>query len=203
MVLALVRWVRVRSRWRGYGVWVLGYGRTQAMVQAAARQDACVWPRPIPHTPYPRQRRLNLNPPRGNGSANAYTQPMSSSAEDFLTKSPQRPAPGTTDAPDPVAYAKEIGLLLKDRHCENIVALDVRGISPLTQVVIVASGTSDRQIKALAAEVGEEAAAAGFPAFRRRQRRRQHLGRARPGRHHGAPVRARDPGALRPGDALG
>lgn len=93
---------------------------------------------------------------------------MSTSAEDFLThspQSPQRPAPGSTDNPDPVAYAKEIGLLLKDRHCENIVALDVRGISPLTQVVIVASGTSDRQIKALAAEVGEEAAAAGFPAF--------------------------------------
>ncbi len=90
---------------------------------------------------------------------------MSTSAEDFLTKSPQRPEPGTTGTPDPAAYAKEIGLLLKDRHCENIVALDVRGISPLTQVVIVASGTSDRQIKALAAEVGEEAAKAGFPSF--------------------------------------
>ncbi|MEE9404935.1 MAG: ribosome silencing factor [Algisphaera sp.] len=90
---------------------------------------------------------------------------MTTSAEDFLTRSPERPDPNPGKAPDALAYVAEIGLLLKDRHCENIVALDVRGISPLTQVVIVASGTSDRQIKALADEVAEEAAVAGFPSF--------------------------------------
>ena len=90
---------------------------------------------------------------------------MAQPAEQFLTQSPDAGTAKRSDAPDPVEYAKEIGLLLKDRHCENIVALDVRGISPLTQVVIVASGTSDRQIRALASEVAEEAAKAGFPGY--------------------------------------
>lgn len=47
----------------------------------------------------------------------------------------------------------EAAHLLEDRHCENVVIFDVRGICQVTDYIIIATGTSDRQIKALGSEL--------------------------------------------------
>ena len=46
---------------------------------------------------------------------------------------------------------------LEDGKAMDPVALDVRGISTLTDVMVVASGTSDRQLRTLAERVTERA----------------------------------------------
>jgi ribosome-associated protein len=66
---------------------------------------------------------------------------------------------------DAQRFAVDAARLLADRHCEDVVVFDVRGVSPVTQYLVIASGTSDRQIKSLGAEVGELAAEEGFDRY--------------------------------------
>jgi ribosome-associated protein len=57
------------------------------------------------------------------------------------------------------AFAIEAARLLDDRHCEDIKLLDVRGVSQVCDYVLIGTGTSDRQMKSVAAELedlGEE-----------------------------------------------
>ena len=53
-----------------------------------------------------------------------------------------------------------------DRHCEDVRLLDVRGLSQVCDFVLVASGTSDRQAKSVAAELEDLGKERGFPAYR-------------------------------------
>jgi ribosome-associated protein len=62
-------------------------------------------------------------------------------------------------------FAIEAARLLEDRHCEDVRLLDVRGISQVCDYILIATGTSDRQMKSLAAELvdlGEEQSQACF-----------------------------------------
>ena len=43
----------------------------------------------------------------------------------------------------------------EDNNCEDIVVLDLRGISPVTDYFVIASGTSDRQMRAVGDEIVE------------------------------------------------
>jgi ribosome-associated protein len=52
-------------------------------------------------------------------------------------------------------------VVLDDMKAQNITVLDVRDKTPLTDVMIVASGTSDRHVKALAETVAYRAKEAG------------------------------------------
>jgi len=60
-----------------------------------------------------------------------------------------------------VAIAKEFALaaakIADGRHCSNIVVLDLRGKSPATDYFVIATGTSDRQMRAVADEICEAA----------------------------------------------
>ncbi len=54
-------------------------------------------------------------------------------------------------------FAIELARIADDNKSENVVALDMRGISHVTDFVVLATGTSDRQMRAvadLAAEYG-------------------------------------------------
>ena len=51
---------------------------------------------------------------------------------------------------------------LEDIKGQDIVTLDVTGVSDVTDTLVVASGTSNRQVKALAQNVVETAKKAGF-----------------------------------------
>ncbi|QQE10547.1 ribosome silencing factor [Planctomycetota bacterium] len=50
-------------------------------------------------------------------------------------------------------FVVESARLLKDTHCEDVIVLDVRGVSQLTDYVIFASGTSDRQMRSVGDDI--------------------------------------------------
>lgn len=60
-----------------------------------------------------------------------------------------------TQAIPPEQLAIEFARLAEDRHGEDIVVLDLRRLSPVTDYFVIATGTSDRQIRALADEIGQ------------------------------------------------
>jgi ribosome-associated protein len=53
------------------------------------------------------------------------------------------------------------------RHCSDIVVLDLGGKSPATDYFVIATGTSDRQMRTVADEVSEEARKHGLQRFGR------------------------------------
>ena len=62
-------------------------------------------------------------------------------------------SPSTSHATDLREFAIEAARLLKDRRCEDVTLLDVRGLSQVCDYVLVASGTSDKQMKSVAGEL--------------------------------------------------
>ncbi len=50
-------------------------------------------------------------------------------------------------------FAVQAARIARDRHCTDIVLLDLRGISPATDYFLIATGTSDRQSRTVADEV--------------------------------------------------
>lgn len=58
------------------------------------------------------------------------------------------PATDRTNA-DPEAvrqFAIDAAMTLRDSKCENLIVIDVRGLSPVTDYLVIGSGTSDRQM---------------------------------------------------------
>lgn len=47
------------------------------------------------------------------------------------------------------AFAIDCARLLRDDKCEDIVVLDLRGVSPICDFFVIATGTSDRQMRAI------------------------------------------------------
>ena len=72
----------------------------------------------------------------------------------------------TSDEQSLRRFAIEAARLLEDRHCEDIVLLDVRGLSQVTDYLLIGSGTSDRQMKSLASELADLGDEHQEPAFR-------------------------------------
>jgi ribosome-associated protein len=67
--------------------------------------------------------------------------------------------------------AKELALaaakLASERHCSDIVVLDLTGISPATDYFVIATGTSDRQMRTVADEICQTARDQGMQRFGR------------------------------------
>jgi len=55
--------------------------------------------------------------------------------------------------------------LAKGRHCRDIVVLDLVGISPATDYFVIATGTSDRQMRTVADEICKAAREYGLQRF--------------------------------------
>jgi ribosome-associated protein len=66
-----------------------------------------------------------------------------------------------------LAFAVEGARLLADRHCTDIRLLDVRGLSQVCRYVLLASGTSDRQMKSVADELEDLGGERDNPCFRK------------------------------------
>jgi len=58
---------------------------------------------------------------------------------------------GNTDAARTLAI--EAARLASDSHCEDVVVLDLRGISPVTDYFVIATGTSSRQMRSVADDI--------------------------------------------------
>lgn len=79
-----------------------------------------------------------------------------------------RPKPAPTGSEREKVVRKFIAAsakLLAGLHCENMVVLDVRGLSDLTDYILIATGTSDRQIKGVAGQVTDLALEYGLERF--------------------------------------
>ena len=64
-------------------------------------------------------------------------------------------------------FALEAAKLAKERRCSNILVLDLRGKSPATDYFVIATGTSNRQIRTVADEICEMARENGKQRFGR------------------------------------
>ena len=61
----------------------------------------------------------------------------------------------------------DIARELSDSHCEDIKVLDVRGLTDVFDYVVIATGTSDRQIRSVGGDVEHVAEAVGYERFGR------------------------------------
>lgn len=73
-------------------------------------------------------------------------------------------AAGAPDA-DP-GWILEAARLVRDRHARDVVLLDVRPISQIADYFLIATGTSDRQINAVADELKQLGKKHGNPPWR-------------------------------------
>lgn len=88
---------------------------------------------------------------------------MPSTPEQFTTRGNPSASPKQTDAARDFAVAA--ARLVADLRCEDVVVFDVTGVSQVTNFIVIASGTSDRQIKSVGAEVAELGAESGFERY--------------------------------------
>ncbi len=65
------------------------------------------------------------------------------------------------------AFALAAAEVAAGRRCKDIVVLDLKGKSPATDYFVIATGTSDRQMRAVADEICEEARERGLQRFGR------------------------------------
>ena len=63
-------------------------------------------------------------------------------------------------------FAKEAARLLSDLKCEEVALLDVRDLSQVCNYVLIASGTSDRQMKSVVNELEDLGDEFDSPCFR-------------------------------------
>ncbi len=78
-----------------------------------------------------------------------------------------RPAATTkpAKAKAPPALAQVVLAALEDMKAVNVKAMDVRGITDITDMMVVASGTSDRHVKSIADRVVQRCKEAGYRPF--------------------------------------
>ncbi len=80
------------------------------------------------------------------------------------------PAAGAVAAADAAsrarAFAIEAARSLADDKCDAVLVLDLRGRSQISDYIVIGTGTSERQIRAVAQHVDETGAAAGMKVFR-------------------------------------
>ena len=62
--------------------------------------------------------------------------------------------------------AIEAARIAQDNNAEDIVVLDLRGVSPVTDYFVICTGTSGRQIRSLSDSICESSKAAGQPVWR-------------------------------------
>ena len=64
-------------------------------------------------------------------------------------------------------FARDIAQLAHDRHCSNVVIMELASISPVAKHFIICTGTSDQQIRSVAKEMESIGREKGFPSFSR------------------------------------
>lgn len=72
-----------------------------------------------------------------------------------------------TENPAARAFAVDIARVLADTRCRQVTVLDVAGISPVTDVFVVATGSSGRQMRAAADAAEEVGDDRGYPKLSR------------------------------------
>lgn len=82
------------------------------------------------------------------------------------TPTPERPSWSTSDPEAVREFAIDLARLAGDDKCENVLLLDVRDLSQVTDYILIATGTSERQMHSVIQHVAELGLARSFPVFR-------------------------------------
>jgi len=64
-------------------------------------------------------------------------------------------------------FAIEAARLMSSLHCTDVVVLDLRGLSQVTDIFVIGSGTSNRQMKSVADDIKDLGEEMGINVFRR------------------------------------
>jgi ribosome-associated protein len=77
-----------------------------------------------------------------------------------------RPRPKPTRPTDAARrFAVDSARLMAEHHCEEVIILDLVGVSPICDYFVIATGTSDRQLRAVADHLVEMGKARGEAPF--------------------------------------
>ncbi|MBI1335693.1 MAG: ribosome silencing factor [Phycisphaera sp.] len=76
-----------------------------------------------------------------------------------------RPSPGNVPGDQVRSLVIDIARTLKDLHCEDVLVYDVHGLSDVTDYIVIATGTSDRQIVSVGTQVEKLANTVGLEKF--------------------------------------
>lgn len=71
----------------------------------------------------------------------------------------------TSTASNSLALAQRAAQIAIDNKAQDVVILDLRGVSDMTDFFIVASGTSDTAVRSIGQHVAEEMKKEGSPAY--------------------------------------
>lgn len=72
---------------------------------------------------------------------------------------------------DAMIFAIEAARLMADLKCDDVVVLDVGGLSQVTRFMVVGTGTSERQMHSVSADLSELGEGGKFPVFRKNDER--------------------------------
>ncbi|MEZ6234886.1 MAG: ribosome silencing factor [Phycisphaerales bacterium] len=89
------------------------------------------------------------------------------SGDERLGQSAQPLAARSVGDPEKIkALALEAARLCHDDKCTDVVVLDVRDLSPVTDYLVIATGTSDRQMRSVLDHVEDLGSSMDFPPFK-------------------------------------
>ncbi|MEY2918758.1 MAG: hypothetical protein RL261_63 [Pseudomonadota bacterium] len=105
--------------------------------------------------------------------AKAHAKTVAKAPVKAAAKAPRKTAAGAKPAAStkpakakaPPALAQVVLAALDDMKAVNVKAMDVRGITDITDMMVVASGTSDRHVKSIADRVVQRCKEAGYRPF--------------------------------------
>ena len=69
--------------------------------------------------------------------------------------------PSSPQPPAAEGLAVDVARIAAVQYCEDVVVLDLRGLSPVTDYFVICTGTSDRQMRAVADSIDEHAEQVG------------------------------------------
>ncbi|MDX9912121.1 MAG: ribosome silencing factor [Phycisphaerales bacterium] len=99
------------------------------------------------------------DPDAAFAAARADAQPSTGAEPSF-------PSRNTGDVERARAFAIEAARMCRDDKCSDVVLLDVRELSQITDFLVIASGTSDRQMRSVLHHIEELGKDQSFPAAR-------------------------------------
>jgi ribosome-associated protein len=76
---------------------------------------------------------------------------------------PETPAPPSPAEPSPADLARRAAQLCLDLKADDVVLLNLKGVSDMTDYFVIASGTSDTHVRSMAEHVMEELKKEGAP----------------------------------------
>ena len=77
-----------------------------------------------------------------------------------------RPDKPTMPTDDALQLAIAAARIAEEDNCEDIVVLDLRGVSPVTDFFVIATGTSDRQIRSTSDSIARHGKKTGIKVWK-------------------------------------